>query len=162
MAIEDFVENFISLCIDKGINSPKAICEVALKEIQEIDEKLRESNKLRLRYKDLRSVLKNFNHESIRKTKDNIVSTYIETSDIKNSPYYNILIEVCEFINNSEELITSREIMDSIGNRENSQIIYGCIKTLADHGIISRDQDRHFIKGPKWEERPTELIKNSV
>lgn len=161
MNSDDFVENYITKCIDNGISKPKAICEVALKEIEEIDKKLRESNLLRIRYKNLKLVLKNFNHESLKRTKDHIPS-YIEIDDIHNSPYYSVLIEICEFIEKSKSTLTSREIMDSIGNRENSHEIFGCIKTLADNGIISKNQERHILKGPKWEERPLKSAVNSA
>lgn len=161
---DDFVEQFISECIAKGVTSQKLICEIAQKEMIEIDEKLRESNLLRIRYKNLRDVLKNFNHESLKKIKNNAISSFNEIGNIKESPYYDSLIKICAFIDFSKDIVTSREIMDKFGNRENSQEIYGLIKTLADHGIISRNENRHIIKGPKWDSRPQEekLINNSA
>ena len=158
MSSNDFVENYISDCIDNGISSQKAIVEKAYAEMQEIDKKLRESNLLRIRYKNLKDVLKEFNHESLKRIKEYQPQIYNDITDIKDSSYYNVLIEICEFINSTDLLVTSREIMNAIGDIENSQIILGCIKTLSDNGIILRDKERHILKGPKWDERPLEPI----
>lgn len=157
MNSEDFVENFITECITKGIKAKKAICEAAKAEMDEINVKLREFNNLRIRYKNLKSVLREFNHESLKRTKNDENTVFYETVDINDSPYYDSLIEICEFINNSNSIVTSREIMDAVGSRENSQIIYSCIKILAENGIISRNEDRHIIKGPNWDNRPIKL-----
>jgi len=154
MNSEDFIENFITDCISKGIKSTKAICESAKSEMDKIDEQLRQSNLLRIRYKNLKSVLREFNHESLKRSKNENYHIIYETTDINESPYFNILIEICNFIEKSENVVTAREIMDIIGNRENSQIIYSCIKTLAENGIISRNENRHIIKGPKWSDKP--------
>jgi hypothetical protein len=157
MNSDDFVNNFISECIDNNIKSPKAICDLAQKEMAEIDEKLREFNKLRIRYKNLKSVLRQYDHESIARTKNETFQSFNENEDITEYIHYSVLIDICEFIESSESIITPREIMDAIGDRENSEIVYGCIKTLGDHGIVSRDNDRNIIKGPKWDIRPTKL-----
>lgn len=162
MSSNDFVEDFISECIDNGISSQKAIAEKAYIEIQEIDKKLRESNLLRIRYRNLKDVLKEFNHESLKRIKENQVAVYNSIDDIKDSSYYNILIEICEFIDSSKNIVTSREIMDAISNIENNKVIFGCIKTLSDNGIISRNKDRHILKGPKWDERPLISSDNST
>lgn len=162
MNSEDFVDDYISNCIELNIKKPKDICEFALKEMQEIDEKLRESNLLRIRYRNLKDVLKEFNHESLKRIKENQVAVYNSIDDIKDSSYYNILIEICEFIDSSKNIVTSREIMDAISNIENNKVIFGCIKTLSDNGIISRNKDRHILKGPKWDERPLISSDNST
>jgi hypothetical protein len=158
---EDFIDDFISECIDKGIKTPNAICDVVIAEMDEIDKKLRESNLLRIKYKDLKSVLKHFDHFSLKKIDYASDSTFSEVSNLKDFSYYNILIDICNFIDNAKNHITPREVMDSVGSRENSDIIYGCIKILGDHGIITRNEDRLIFKGPKWSERPVEPIINT-
>lgn len=160
--VDDFVNNFISDCIDNNIKSPKAICDVVLNEMKEIDLKLRESNKLRIRYKNLKDVLRQYNHESILKTKNESFQSFNEAEDITDYIHYDVLIDVCEFIEASQSIITPREIMDAVGDRENSEIVFGCIKTLGDHGIICRDNDRKILKGPKWDKRPTKLDTKSA
>ena len=40
----DFVEQYISDCIEDGVNSPKDICHHVLKEIAEVDKILAQQN----------------------------------------------------------------------------------------------------------------------
>lgn len=160
---DDFVEEYISICIDNGISNSKLICNEAIKEMEEIDIKIREANSLRIRYKNLKQVLKNFNHPSVRKNRTNDFAAVLnETGDIKDSAYYNYMIKICEFIDDDSMSYTSRDIINSISGIENSTEIYICIKDLSDKGIIARDEseDRYIIKGPKWDDRPMESIAN--
>jgi|ERR1700748_888298 len=154
---EDFVEEYVSNCIDRGISSTKAICEEALREMEEINKKIREENNLRTQYKNLKHVLRHFNHESVRRTKTNDSSIILnEFSSITDSSYYDIMIKICQLIDMPNKIYTSREIMDSISGLENNTETYICIKDLADKGIIERDINRNLVKGPKWNERPLE------
>lgn len=161
----DFVEEYISECIDRGISNSKLICKEAIKEMEEIDIKIREANTLRIRYKNLKQVLKNFNHESVRKNKTNDFTAMLnETGNIKDSAYFDYMIKICDFIDNDSKFYTSRDIINSISGIENSTEIYICIKDLSDKGIIARDEseDRFIIKGPKWAERPLASVANSA
>jgi len=158
MSSEEFVENFISSCIDKGIKSQKDICNAALEQIQEIDIKLRESNNLRILQKNLRQVLRELGHESIKKPKSNEeISISGEIGQITDSAYLNLMIKICDFIEeNSDKAITGREIINGVGTLDNNTEVYMCIKALYENGILARDEgkDRNVLKGPKWNERP--------
>lgn len=160
MSSEDFVENFIENCILKGIKSQKDICDAALLEMQEIDEKLRESNLLRIRQKNLKQVLRELGHESLKKTRVNEDMKILGDIDkIENSSYISMMIKICNFIdNNLDNSITSREIINSVGSMDNDKEVYICIKNLYDNGILARDSNRNVICGPKWDERPQNVI----
>lgn len=162
MSSENFVEDFIEECISKGIKSQKDICDTALLKMQEIDKKLRDSNQLRIDFKNLKQVLKELGHESIKKPRVNEeIKTNGDIGEIENSAYLTIMVNICNFINNStQDFITSREIVNAVGSMENDQEIYICIKNLYDNGILARsgDKERYVIKGPSWENRPQNQI----
>lgn len=158
MSNENFVEDFIEECISKGIKSQKDICDTALSKMQEIDLKLRESNKLRMEFKNLKQVLKDLGHESIKKPRTNEeIQTTGDIGKIENSSYFSMMVNICNYIENSiSESITSREIINGVGSMENDKEIYICIKNLYDNGILTRsgDKERFVIRGQNWENRP--------
>lgn len=165
MSNEDFVEEFIEKCIVKGITSQKDICNSALSEIQEIDEKLKESNQLRIRKNNLKNVLRDLGHESLKKARTNEeVKVLSEIDKIENSSYVYLMIQICNFVhNNVNSSITSREIINAISSMDNEKEVYICIKNLYDNGILARSsKDRTVIRGPKWEERPQLPINKSA
>jgi hypothetical protein len=159
---ETFVEDFIEECISKGIKSQKDICNAALLKMQEIDRRLRSSNQLRIEFKNLKQVLKELGHESIKKPRINEeIQTNGDIGEIENSAYLAIMINICNFVNNANKnTITSREIVNAVGSMENDQEIYICIKNLYDNGILTRygDKERYVIKGPSWESRPQNQV----
>src|SRR6188472_2000521 len=118
MSDENFVDEFISDCILKGKKSQKDICAVALEEMHQIDEKLRESNKLRIRLKNLKQVLRDLGHDSIKKARTNEdVKILTDIDNIENSPYWEMMISICEFVDkNDGKSVTSRDIINTIGS----------------------------------------------
>lgn len=152
---DDFVDNYISECIDNGIKDKDSICSYALKEMDEIDIKIREINALRIRYKNLKDVLRSFNHDSVKRLKqNNVLPEFSDFSDIGESEYLPMIMDICNLIEVSSTGITSREILDRVGSVETNSECYLCIKALSDNGIISRNESRLIFRGPKWDERP--------
>jgi len=159
---DDFVNEYISECIDRGIKTTKDICNEARKEMDSIDKKLIEANKLRIRFKNLKQVLKNFNHESVRKNRTNDHTVILnQGGDITKSFFYEVMIKICDYIDSSESPFTTREIANHVSGIENASDTFLCIKELADNGIILRNEERQIIKGPKWNERP-QLLNNKT
>lgn len=154
---DDFFDNYIVDSIKNGYASPREICNRALMELDEIDKKIRETNNLRIRYKNLKQVLKSFDHESTKKIKNNI--ELLNDYNV-NTLYNHVIINICSFIEKQEKSVSSREIIDNVGNREQHQEIYMGIKYLCDNGILSRKEDRSFIIGLNWNDRPIKDIKN--
>jgi len=162
----DFVEKYISDCIDQGFCSPKEICNRVLVRIDELDEELIRQNNLRKEKGDLQMVLRTFSHESSkkpRKSRSPIINPEVAEVDLEPS-YINLLSNICNFIENSKRSVMPREIMDRMlrekqvehGNVDDKQrCVYMSIKWLLDRGIVNRDDvDRSITPGNNWKERP--------
>lgn len=160
---DDFVEKYISDCIERGICTPKDICNHVLERIDEIDKELIQQNGIRQEKTSLQAVLRTFNHESFKKpkkTKSPMINLDVEEDDLEPS-YKNLLAGICEFMENQKRPVMPREIIDgmfskcdgSVDNKQRS--IYMSIKWLLDKGIVSRnDEDRSISMGKNWEKRP--------
>src|SRR5260221_5696155 len=134
MQDDNFMESYISYCVSVGITSPKNICEKVIQEIDILDKELAKSNDLRIKRKNLVSILKNFDHESIRKFRKP-TDMLNELIDSDNPSYKEYLINICSFIELKEKTVSKREIMDHVGGLEQNQIVYMAIKWLCDRGI---------------------------
>lgn len=161
----DFVEQYISDCIEDGVNSPKDICHHVLKEIAEVDKILAQQNQLRTKRANLQKVLRNFNHESLKKPRKNTILVNPDVADEDLDPSYkNLLVNVCDFIKESSRPVMPREIMDSMMMQnvvdcdyvdDKQRCVYMSIKWLLDKGIVSRnDTDRSIFPGENWNHRP--------
>ena len=157
MNSDDFLNEYVIESIKSGYCSPKEICDRALNELNDIDKKIRETNILRIKSKNLKQVLKNFGHDSANKRKN--VSEFLLESNL-NDLYNTTVINICEFVEYKCKPVTSREILDNVGNREQHQQTYMAIKWLCDSGILSRNSDRSFIPGENWDKRVQQDIQN--
>jgi hypothetical protein len=157
MLEDDFVENFIESCIVKGVKKQQDICNLALKEIQENDEKLRESNKLRIRNKNLKKVLRELGHESLKRPVSNEeIRIFENLNDIEDSAYHDLMINICGFVElNIDKSITSRDLINDLGSGFSEKEIYMCLKNLYDAGILTRsgNKERNIVFGPNWNKR---------
>ncbi len=150
---ENFMEKYINDCVALGISSPKNICDKVLEDIDGVDKELAVSNDLRIKRKNLISILKSFDHDSVKKFKKSadILNALI---DSENPSYKEYLINICSFIEKkNEDTISKREIMDHVGWDQN-QIVYMAIKWLCDRGILITNEDRSISKGESWSSRP--------
>ena len=163
---DNFVEEYMSECIDRGICTPKDICNRAMQRIDDIDEELLRHQALRKEKSNLEMVLRTFNHEAFkkpRKSKEPMINSEVAEADLDPS-YINLLSSICGFIDQSEHSVMPREIIDRMlknnaiehGTVDDKQrCIYMSIKWLLDRGIIRRDEaNRSLSQGKNWEDRP--------
>lgn len=157
MLEDDFVEDFIESCIIKGVKKQQEICNLALKEIQENDEKLRESNKLRIRNKNLKKVLRELGHESLKKPISNEeVKKFENLNDIEYSVYQDLMVNICDFVeSNVDKLVTSRDLVNDLSSAFSEKEVYMCLKNLYDAGILARsgNKERNIVLGPNWDQK---------
>ncbi len=159
---DDFIEMYINDCVSIGISSPKKICEKALEELDIVDKELSQANELRTKRKNLLSILKSFDHDSIKKFKKTNDISNMSDMDNDNPLYKESLIKICLFIENNNRCISKREIMDHVGGLEQNQLVYMAIKWLCDRGILVTNEDRTLSKGENWESRPVEETQIAV
>src|SRR5690348_11887261 len=124
--MSEFVDDYISDSIKNGFSSVKEICDRALGEIDEINRKIQETNKLRVRENNLKELLKNFNHDSVKRAKKNISDRCQEISleNVNKS----LISSIYNFIESKNVPVSAREILDSAGKMEQQQEIYMVIK----------------------------------
>lgn len=150
----DFMENYINDCVAEGITSPKQICEKVLIELDVLDKELAHSNDLRIKRKYLVNILKDFEHDSMKKFKKiNNVLNINEMIENDDPSYKEFLSDICLFIDGKTN-VSKREIMDQMGGLEQNQLVYMGIKWLCDHGILITNEDRTLSVGENWESRP--------
>jgi hypothetical protein len=149
--MSEFVDDYISESIKNGYSSVKEICARALDEIDEINKKIQETNKLRVRENNLKELLKNFNHDSVKRVKKSISATCQEVSS--ENVNKSLISNIYNFIESKNVPVSAREILDSAGKMEQQQEIYMVLKFLCENGILSRNDNRHFIFGPNWENK---------
>lgn len=147
MTEDEFVQNYISECIETGIFSLKDICEKASLEIKDIEKKLSEFSNLRIKEKNLKNVIRTL---SVDKEEKKINYDFDDSQFSDNPVFKEMLTKICDLFKNGGTF-SSREIMDAVGSLEENQMIYMSIKHLCDNGILSRDEiSRKIIKGERW------------
>jgi hypothetical protein len=154
----DFVESFISHCLEKGITNMADICQEAIKERDEIDAELEKIHDLRERRENLQKVLRSLNHEEAkrgRRSKPPMVNPNIGEGD-EDPTYSGLLESICDTINEATRSLTSREIINKVGyDGLDPSPVYMGMKWLLERGIIKRNDDRTMERGGEWERRPS-------
>lgn len=154
----EFISNFITECIEKNIFDKDSICEEAIRQSKEIDIELAKLDKLRRRQIQLRSVLKSFDHESVRRIRGSRIVTERPQDKLNDSMdlFIDMKIKICDFLEKTGP-VTSRSIMDAVGDLQRDEVTYGAIKSLSENGIIDRDNNGRVIKGVNWDKRPSRV-----
>lgn len=150
--IEDFVEDFISMCIDDGISLATEICQEAQKRIDEIDVILNESNQLRIEKNNLFKVIQSLSSKPLRNRRNGVSSSNLEPEAISSQ----LITDICSLIADKGP-ITPAQILDDLNQLENNMEVYLAIKNLCERGILTRNQNHYLSAGDKWEERPQDV-----
>lgn len=155
MENDEFVDNYVSDCLDAGITKPSDICAKAVERIEFIDLEVEKIQNLREERDNLQKVLKSFNHESIksrgRKAKAPIVNLEVTEDD---PAYKELLSDICSQFEKHASL-TSRELLEKMDlHTEDPTPTYVAIKWLLSKGILERNEStRNLSKGSYWESR---------
>lgn len=152
---DDFVSDFISECVSKDIFSASQICEEAIRQMKDHEEELIKADQLRLRIYNLRKVLKQFSHETVRKIRSNRLAEPANITAEADDNIKKFAIKVCEYIEDNGPSLPP-QIRDAIGTYEDHSRIYGAMKWLGENGVIVRDSaGAKFLKGKNWDTRVT-------
>jgi len=162
--MSDFVEDFISSCVDSGITKPADMCKKAIERRNEIDSELEKIYELREERDKLQKVLKAFNHEDVkrsRRIKPTIVNN--ELKEAEDDPSYKELLkEIVDVVESSSKPLTSRELIDKVGyDGLDPSPVYLAIKWLFERSVLMRDEEkksptfRAILKGSAWDNRNT-------
>lgn len=135
----EFISHFITDCASGGKNSPEDIVKEAKIKIENIDSKIKETEKLKV----------------IRSKLIDVVSTLEKTNKPSQDGEIKILSlfriqnpHICKFICDKVK-ITTASVNSVVKSEYNSQDVLFAIKQLIEHKIILRVGD-HLIKGESF------------
>lgn len=132
----EFVSEFITLCINEGINSSEDILKKAVIKINNIDSKIKEVEKLKILRSKLLDVVSTFEKPQVSKKNDEI--KILSFFKIQNP---HICKLICDIVKNKSSKL------ESFYNKNfPPQDIIFCVKQLLDAKIIVKTGD-YFICG---------------
>jgi hypothetical protein len=146
MANGKFIVTFIAESAEKGMGA----IESALSEISEIDKKLHEAEKLKIRRMNLVEVLNHFGDETYRRRRNvNVPSSDdIETSDNVHEIRSKIIAAIA-----AKGPLNVRDLILEVGSYDQDALIMRAVKWLGDLEVVSRDPDGKVIPGKNWENK---------
>lgn len=146
---DDFVDTFVSNCIDSGVSSPSDICELVNNEIQEIDKQIEEVIVLRKRRDNLNKVLKSFNYNKPNERKLKPCLVNVPESDLINDPEYIKLSKtICDVVRDSDYPLLTRELACQVGYGDSdATFLYMTIKEMCSNKLLVKNSDRTLSLG---------------
>jgi hypothetical protein len=139
----EFVVTFIAESAKKGL----VAVEAAKKEIEDIDTKLHEAEKLKLRRMKLVSILDHFGDETYRRRRSVNVPSSDDIDD--SSPEFEELRTKIEKAIAKNPLAV-RELILEVGSYDQDALIMRAVKWLGDREIVSRDEQGRVQRGKNW------------
>lgn len=144
----EFLSEFITNCVQQSKNSPEDIVKEAKSRIIEIDNKIREVEKLKIIRSKLLDVISTFNfseENNNRQDEKRVLSLF----KIQNP---HICKYICSLIKNNNSGGNSAIDIRSISHdKYSNQDIIFCIKQLLEYKIVYRVND-HLLRGEMFEE----------
>jgi hypothetical protein len=141
----EFIVKFIAEAAGKG----KSAVEAALEEISDIDEKLNEAEKLKLRRMNLVDVLNHFGDETYRRRRNvNIPSS--DDIDSSSSQFIELRDKIVQAIETRGPM-NVRDLILEVGSYDQDALIMRAVKALGDAEIVSRDNEGRVVPGRNWE-----------
>lgn len=150
----DFIFKYVDECIAEGSSDPNSICELALKEIEELEKEIDKADIARVRKMHLTRVLKHFHHKSVFKVRNSKISPVanVETANaVLSSATDELMAKICEYVETHEEC-TASDILQAVGDYKHNEATYSSIKILCERDIIQQ-KDRKIFKGDKWDDK---------
>lgn len=142
----EFIVKFIAEAAGKAMSAVDA----AKKEIGQIDEKLQEAERLKLRRMNLLSVLEHFGDDTYRRRRNVSIPASEDIDD--SSP---------EFVELREKIIDAvaakgplnvRELILEVGSYDEDILINRTVKMMGDQEIIARDTQGRIVPGKNWQQ----------
>jgi len=137
----EFLSQFITECISNNKTSTDQIIDCARTQIESIDQKIKEVERLRLKRSKLLDVILTFEKsDNTRKSNESKVLSFFKIQN----PH------ICKFI--CDNMKESAIKLESLYNRGYSiQDIVFCIKQLIEHKVISKAGD-YLLRGELFQE----------
>lgn len=160
---QEFINEFITTCIQNGKTSPIDICAVAKEEILSLDQEMKKIEDLRVRQSNLRAVVRQLGGTEVNKRAKRapiIVDSQLKENEL-DQYIREMCVKICDYIESQyPKQLKPREIMDAVSSLEENKAVLTAIKWLHDNSIIDRREDsfsREILKGKDWDLRPKNL-----
>jgi len=138
-----FIVKFIAEAAGKDLNA----IDAAKQEIAEIDLKLQEAEKLKLRRMKLVSVLDHFGDDTYRRRRNTSVPASEDIdSDSQDADLRQKIISAIT----SKGPLHVRELVLEVGGYDQDILIMRAVKKLGDQEVISRDAEGRVQRGKNW------------
>lgn len=134
---------FIVKFIANSVKENKNAIDVAKQEISEIDVKLQEAEKLKLRRLSLISVLEHFGDESHRRRRGTSIQTISEDIDYSTKEISDLVEKIKQALR--KKPLDVRELIHKVGSYDQDVLIMRTVKKMADDEIIDRNKDNKII-----------------
>lgn len=140
----EFIVKFIAEAAKQG----KGAVEAAKDEISEIDAKLHEAEKLKLRRMNLVEVLNHFGDETYRRRRNIEIPS---SDDVGSSPGVEELRAKIIAAVGEKGPLNIRDLIHEVGSYDQDALIMRTVKALGDQEIVSRDKDGRVVPGKNWQ-----------
>lgn len=141
----EFIVKFIAESAGKGLPAPDA----AKQEIDEIDTKLVEAEKLKLRRMNLMEVLSHFGDDSYRRRRN--VSVPASEDINAESPEFEEIRNKIVVAVGAKGPLNIRELIHEVGSYDQDALIMRAVKLLGEQEIVSRDKEGRVVPGKNWQ-----------
>jgi hypothetical protein len=131
-----FVSQFISDCVKQGLTTPKEIVQAAKNEIEDIDNQIKEVEKLKVIRSKLLDVLNNFDQPKAKVVEDILLPLF-------NLQHPGLCKYLCDMVKEGD--ISMKTVDDGDAD------VKFCFKQLLEHKILARIDDR-IIRGDRFGE----------
>lgn len=143
-----FVSAFISQCVQQGIITPEQIAEAARREIDDIDQQIKQVEVLKVTRSKLLDVIATFDKPASKEEEAKLL-TFFELQ-------YPAL---CQFI--CSYLSTKTLPISAIGDDNTNDDLKFCYKQLLGHKIIARVGDQ-LVRGDRYNEYMTFVLREAT
>jgi len=141
----EFIVKFIAEAAKKGMGA----LEAAKKEIEEIDLKLLEAEKSKIRRMKLIEVLEHFGDETHRRRRASNVPTSDDINH-ESEEFVELHKKIREVLAKAKKPLNVRELVLEVGSYDQDALIMRAVKYLGDLEILSRDEENRIVPGRKW------------
>jgi hypothetical protein len=145
----EFVSQYISKCISNKILSSEKMIAHASDRIDEIDQKIKEVEIMKIERSKLLDIISSF-----KKSEKKSLSKEIETLSLYRISNHDICRSICECILRNESV----NLTMLFGTTYAAYDIIVCIKQLLEHKVISK-HDNLFVKGSSFDEYYGTILK---
>lgn len=147
----EYISVFVEECVKNEKVTPKDIASEAKIRINNIDHEIRRIENLKSERSKLVDVVNSFDAPE-EESDDNEDAVFANDECLEDV----LTQQICQYIG-AEGSVSIKQILAQFGEPLKEQIFFA-VKKLAEAGFIARNTERNFVKGPKWNNLPKDML----